>query len=392
MEEAYYYYCKGKAHNKYVVKYDVESLKHVKNIVKPILPRSVENYPLVSLIDRYINPQNYQLYNNLKVLQGPLSIFYMTSHNYPHKICLMGDKHSLIHEKTRYVQGHEFVFNYINNSPKFIDVFIEEEYKKIDMIDPENDSMLLVFTDSYLDRFLNLIPPDCYALNKSKCYLDTTRIHYTDLRLFFTTNFDKFYSKLMNSIVAIAVGAKLKTLNNATIVNSTRKIKNSFENNIDIITNIKEINILLAKKTEIVKKQIKNIPNNVIKNYISDLLNNNPIHKDEFILKRSPLSLLFNQPDEVFLLSLFSFAKNYIIYVSHILDVYLFARLFRTFNDTGYKYSEPSFNSFIYMGNSHVLRYKKWLSNLGFSLEFEKEDNGGILDITELKQPLFMSA
>jgi len=391
MEDIYNNFCKGYHIDKYLVKYDVESLKSDKHIVKQILPTSIENYPLVTLIHRYIYPQKYPLYRNMKILQGPISIFYMTSSKYPHKICLMGENHTLIHKKTSHIQVHEFMNNYINNSSKFIDIFMElkyrkQEYEKFSEIPGVKTGK--VWGETYVNKFLQLIPPSCYDLNKDKCYLDTARIHYTDIRFVHTTSLDRDYIKYMNNIIAVKISKK--NMDHVKYNSIVKFIKEYFKNNIDVVANKDNIQIFLSNKYNIILKQINNIPNNDIKNYCMYLLSSNPIPIDDVIIKKTYLSSIIKETNDNFIDAMGKIAFSLLNYTSHLTDVYLFARLFRTFTNIKHKYSEPSFNSFIYMGDNHIQNYKYWLLDLGFSLEFEKEDDNGMLDISGLRQPLFM--
>ena len=311
MEDAYNNFCKGYFLNKYEVKYDIESLKNVKHIMKLILPESIENYPLVALIDRYINPQKYALYRNLKILQGPISISYMTSSKYMHKICLLGENHTLMHKKTSYVQVHEFMNNYINNSPKFIDVFIEKEYKKLISIHSSH-IVARVWSNRYINKFLDLIPPDCYSIDKFKCYLDTVRIHYTDLRDFTTSTIERNYKDYMSNIIAAYVMYIKGDMDPNYLHSIILGIKDFFREHRDII-DIKKIKKWSADKITIIKKQIANIPNLEIKKYITNLLANNSISINNNMIPKSFISKMHGNNNKFFHF-MFPIASNYLDY------------------------------------------------------------------------------
>lgn len=145
-------------------------------------------------------------------------------------------------------------------------------------------------------------------------------------------------------------------------------------------------------ETKIIK-QLKNIKDLRVRGLLRESLLSirdqfRSINWDE-LLYRLDRYILAHDPDNSFFEQLtiaFSF-------VAELMDLYLLARLFRSYSVTKYRYSDESKNVIIYAGSHHCIRYRIFLSQLGFveRAYIQSKDDNQCLDIAMLPQPLFGS-
>jgi len=140
-----------------------------------------------------------------------------------------------------------------------------------------------------------------------------------------------------------------------------------------------------------INKQISNIENDIIKKNIENSF-------DECLKDKKIDRLYIKQgtyiKEAYELLNDKNRRKKLLIYSNCLMDYYLIARSFRSYEET-YGYSRPSYNNIIYAGNTHVKKYVKILKKLGYDEHFKKSCTNSddksfqCLDISKMEQPMF---
>ena len=155
-----------------------------KSVLKDNIDHLLETYKsrssqaLLTILYNHIFPKEI----TCKYLFGPVSVTYLCSKYYDKKIYLFGDEHNLSTEKCMEKDGavaiQNFLYDTIKYSDKYIDFFMEDDYRKIAKPYEEN-----IYIGS--DVFISLIRRKfrlCGAMNKDFCPLPNLRYHYSDVR------------------------------------------------------------------------------------------------------------------------------------------------------------------------------------------------------------------
>ena len=339
------------------------------------------------LVNRFLKPSPF-LKKKFKKIRGPISLYQMSHPNtseYPQIFYLFGDYHDQLSKCPRY-DINEWLMDTIFKSPVFIDVFIESaySYKKYHQLSPEG----LKSVDSYLlDTYFSF--KDCF-LKKHDPICQTSRFHYTDMRIIFETK-QQADGYLASSYPNKQVTAK-------------------------IIHDLNAYIYFLLNKNSFVHKRIKKQFNNITDPDIRKTLerdfkecqekyqeNIKPINLYTLVQKGDPVPTMGQVIDSSLLHD----------YSRCLMDYYLMARCFRTYAK-GAKYQRPSYNNIIYTGGGHTVNYVDILLKLGFVIDFEKINfdakdpdilekiasvgiknwvksvpNFQCLDVSEMKQPMF---
>ncbi len=384
-------FCNGYKKGSYLVKYNVEELeknKDLKRVVDKLVKADKEG-PLILMTDRWFNPRKYNLMKPKKLL-GPIAMTYMTSNKYPHKICLFGDFHTLDSEecpKSEEIQ--DFIINYTKNSPKFIDIFLEAEYVSEKGITEDKEESIM---ESYLfTKVVESFDPTCFEILKDNCDLQTSRMHYTDMRNLYNYSLEKNFVNNLNVIMSWTLLLQQGELTGG--VDTLRYIIKKFlSEGKPGLTNMNTLKKLITGgiREERIMKQIENIPDKNIRNtimtsYKTDLKNALGVLETKLISKKLANIRKINFK-KLFLFA-FYVLEVYTVYM----DYYLMGRVFRTFRDIPGEYSEPAYNSIIYAGDIHIGRYIDILQTLGFKINFSDKNMDKCLNLKGLSQPLFMN-
>ena len=257
-------------------------------------------------------------------IERPVNLTEHYSEKYQKHIYIFGDEHIVnpsCGQDVNKIDIDYFIRNTINSTKKFVDVFLETTFYRKDIQsipivttgDPNIDKILadqqkMKLTSRNLSA-LALIEQtfhNCLTFDKSQCEYKNARFHYVDMR-----------SHIKPSMNLIANIYKTSDVNAKYIL---------FQN---------------MYKFYKIDKQIDNIHNKDIKKLLNEYIEN----KYNEMMKIKDWNA-FRQLFGVFLL----------------VDVYLLARLFRTFQST------TCDNVIIYVGHVHAENYRKFLDTAGFQL------------------------
>ncbi len=345
---------------------------------------------LLTLLKRYINPE----LKTYKTLTGPLAFVYLESDKYPHKICLLGDRHTVYNLKCNEAQcihSPQFIVDYVNNSSKFIDIFYEHAYSYMHESDPGG----IAWGKNYLEESMETFNPECYKIIKDKCDLTTTRLHYTDMRHYFNNDEEQYIAaSIMDFPNRIWLHKSYKTNSKEATEDAAILVLEVMDAYGDEIGSYDFLKSMFTGgiREERILKQIANIPNNDIKNYIGNyyLTNSTTLINKMIAINLSNIKTM----KEIYIhfKPLIRFGRILLDLYSLYMDIYLLARIFRIYKDVPSKYSEGAYNSFVYTGLKHTNRYIEILTELGFYSVFSKhvdKSESKLIDISNLKQPLF---
>lgn len=419
---------------------------NAKNTIKKNINKNVQYKGLQRILELYFNNS----LNNIKhcnFITPIKSISYHTSTKYSKQIYIFGETHGSLETcKTNKCNVYDFIVNNITNIPKFIDVFLEIAYvtkgTKIEYSPGQN------ILHKFAYDFNN-----CLISEKEQCKYKNIRFHYSDIR----QTRDKtlplliimfiYYFLPLNKSINTNYTDLLKTLQDF----KTFLIKPEHKSNIDYFNNslkshdefriyilktfnryklekqqneipypeVKEMLLQYLKDKISMVKNLQDFNTNnilrIIKNiekYKSTLISmsNKDLYVNELVkglTTEEIKNLTTGEMEKLILkeakkqkyvseniLELTKIIVNYIISISMpIMDVYLFARMFRNFKNVKYKYSEQAKYIVVYVGDEHAINYRELLNRLNFKEEFHKVSNyekeDFCIDISKLKQPLF---
>ena len=224
--------------------------------------------------------------------------------------------------------------------------------------------------NNYIDD-IELMFEKCLQINKEICNYKNVRIHYTDVRM----SEVKKYDFIKDFIIYIYHNINHNKIN-------WDKMINIYDNN--PVKFWKDFFIDLK-----IDKQIENIPYPEVKNLLFSM-------KEKVIINLTTLidvNVLKNLRDSKIYrrnINLLNFFNTF----SNIMDIYLFARMFRTFRNIKNRYSESPKYIIIYAGDYHCSVYRELLDELGFEKKYTersvvKNNNFQCINIENFKQPFF---
>jgi hypothetical protein len=340
------------------------------------------------------------LNNNIKYLLGPTSIVKMTKLGSSKIIYLFGDFHEKfskcpigIPEINKLTFDDLLISELKSNPDSIVDLFIEATY--INKLYPKSKYN---YTSSYMidiiDKFKN-----CLELDKDTCAFKNVRMHYVDVR-----SFGSMDVRVLQ-LLYIIVTSLLKGESEIAYIsweNLTKELMENKTNPTEIIKNMKDMsNIYSSTK---ITKQIENIINHY--NDVGEDLQNILNYNNEFyiankfklldLIDKLNLGNLQKEIDNNYLNDMWKILNQLTV---RLMDVYLLARMFRTFNtkdtiNVPSKYSSPPENIIIYAGQYHIDFYIYFLKNHGFQLDVEsyskvKETNYQCVSLEKIPLPLF---
>ena len=390
-------FCKGKKFGPYLVRYNVNFLndlsslekQNLKEIVKKLQNENEQDGPLIKMLDRYFDPQ----FIKLKLLQGPVTLRKFTSSTLPHIIYIFGDSHLVNSSCPNEYPVNKLIVDLTNKLPFFLDIFVEGSYVYKSGI--TRDTLgTSILKNSYLERVLSEFSKDCFTHLKKNCNFSTSRIHYTDMRFFFNSKVEENLFTLLLRLISHNLIGKIKGDTSVEFKNNIKKIKYFFERDKDMLKKYlfdkKELLnlITLGIRHKRTIKQIKNIPSSdiadILEKYmeegIAKFVFNIAININE---NKRQGEISYEQSS----VNLFRIMEKIIEFYTIYMDVYLVARIFRTFRQIPNKYSEPAYNSIVYVGNNHAKNYEELLKRIGFNMVYFQENNlETIKDIMERSQ------
>jgi hypothetical protein len=366
----------------------LKSLKGISKETKSTLLKAIKEYQSTSdpndaayveaeLIKRFLNPSKF-LSTSIKMVAGPISFYQMSHPTLPHIFYMFGDFHMRLRScKDVYYHIKDWIYLTISHSPVFIDVYLEKPYIYKNYIN-SNEKEAKEFVEKYINSEEFKKPQDSKKTKNNKgCYLTdindqfqpcfdkskkwyscrTSRFHYSDIREIFETKSQLRGSYLSSSPELIYL------LNNKD--NSHIDDLNSY------LSFIKNQDSFIYKR---IRKQINNIQDKKVKNIIEqsfkECTSNLKIEFDnyeyswsitpDFIQKIKNTVIIANRFKKIL--------ENGICLMDH----YLMARCFRTFNKIKKEYNRPSYNNIIYTGGFHTLNYVKILKQIGFNIDYEQ--------------------
>lgn len=395
--------------------YNIEHLKNISfdclEIIKSFLNKNVKYKGLQRILQLYIN-NNINLIKHVDILTDIISLSYHELNNI--KIYIFGEHHYPKDICSIYNNNKMNVFDFIKlnieNIPKFIDIFTETAYITKEMKNIINIKQIISFAESGkiiesspLVKFENEYK-HCLSQQSelNKCL--NVRFHNTDIRLPITKRLP-FVPYIHNLMFHMDQEISKMNFDNYTkYLNAYKKAlldpRNSKE--IDEYKNAKSLPSLINMYKNIYNKfklekqlsQINSHIRDILEKYMNDKFNEldfkyinfNNINK---FINTLPINTF---PTKSQTKELNKYTKYNILFESIFMDVYLMARVFRTFDKKEYQYSESPKNIIIYVGSKHAENYREILHKLRFKELFKKEAKYGefCIDISKLKQPLFI--
>ena len=332
------------------------------------------------LILRFLKPLKFL---NLKFdnILGPTSVCQMSSPSYPHIFYIFGD----VHKKTGTCPNNpdaltitNWIERTISTSPVFIDVYLESPYMY------KSYKKAPLGSDNYLRDNYNAFHK-CLIRKDNSGICRTSRFHYTDIRKIFTTD-------------GQAKGFHLVMGRSLDLINSwnSQDAKNARE----FYTYFTDPNSFMYKR---IQKQFDNIQNKQLKNIITTDFKACTKKYKKTLKNFSPPPA--NTKLEIVHDELRSNRPELLEYSNCLMDYYLIARCFRTYKKTTRgalspsglkdKYSRPSYNNIVYVGEVHAKNYIKILNKIGFPYwgyiqrNWEGHEDFQCLKVSGMKQPMF---
>nr|QBK85511.1 MAG: hypothetical protein LCMAC101_00980 [Marseillevirus LCMAC101] len=350
-------------------------LKVIKNYQKGKSKRNA-GYVKSELISRFLNPSPF-LSNPIKKIEGPISIYQLSSTRNPQIFYLFGDYHDKLNSCGKTPKFYTWIEDTIINSPVFIDVYVEVpyQYKGRGYI---SGSMMKGIKDCYIRDFTEHFLK-CFHHDKKYSPCQTSRFHYTDLRMLLPV--ESGFSTLILTYKSLFKNQSKKEI--------SRRIK-GVNIYFDFLTYPKSIvHKRITKQIGAIEDpRIKSSIRNMYRKCLADFLKG-----IEHINPRQSKSKITKSLDSAF------------FYQICLMDFYLISRCFRSYKKKE-GYSGPSLNNIIYAGNTHIHNYIKILQILGFDIvesadylpydgdrpydnDAKPNKNAQCLNISKIKQPLF---
>jgi hypothetical protein len=291
-------------------------------------------------------------------LDGVASYYKLESKKYNKTVHLFGEYHFDMYtckHNLPQVTFSDILRAKIANSSLPLDVFFESPYLDPGTTRPPNRSVLKRW-DEILQNF-----GDCLQRDKTDCpYRDNVRFHFADFRrsevepiIFYNTASELLSDLIMRGILNEKPEKAKKLL---------EFIQQGFSNTKERILAVPRL-----------KKQLKAVKGPT-KNKLTEWFDLDNLEK-EWNNIIPTINKLANSTTEVgggiwpCMTELRKTWKTIVKYTGYIMDLYLMARVLRSFRHTPHKYSEDPTTVFVYVGEQHARSYKKFLSkSLGFSL------------------------
>lgn len=400
--------------------YNIEHLNNISfnglEIIKSFINKNVKYKGLQRILKLYfyIDWKKSRLIKHIDILTDIISLSYYQLNKI--KIYIFGEYHyptdkcSISNNK---MNVFDFIKLNIENIPKFIDIFTETAYITKEM--KNTSSKVLKINSSPLVKFENEFK-QCLSQQSeiNKCL--NIRFHNTDIRLPITKRlpFIPYIHNLMfhmdqeinKNNFPFSPSARENSNNFIKYLNAYNKAlldpKNSEE--ISNYTNAKSLPSLLKMYINLYndvlngkfnKQLLKVNPHirDVLEKYMNEKFNELDFYYINFNNIRKFMNTLSITifPTKFQAKELNKYTKYNILAESIFMDVYLMARVFRTFDKKEYQYSESPKNIIIYVGYKHSENYREILHKLKFKELFKTKAKYGefCIDISKLKQPLF---
>lgn len=327
-------------------------------------------------------------YIKVDFVEGPISLSKHYSKEMEKTIYIFGEVHQkkkLCRAKTneRVMDIANFLeLTLLENKNKVVDIFLEVNLRWI-----QEKTRQYGYLEDISDKFRSCL------LQQKDCQYKNARIHYTDVRFNAEFNDIQRYKKNLNEL--------LKELEDITPTQNDDSPKGvrlkylieKLRQTVDPILRLEENEDKKAFQVKI-KKQIHNIRDSRVQDEISILIPwQKAIHSIVTIVKNTQTILdnvveYTNGVSDLY--EILSEASLGIIYAhSKLMDIYLMARVFRTFRNG----SDPK-SIIIYVGNNHAETYRQILTAFGFQ-EINKAQSRAnsrdvqCVDLQTFKQPFF---
>ncbi|CAH6418340.1 Hypothetical protein POVN_LOCUS116 [uncultured virus] len=323
-------------------------------------------------------------YNYIK---GPVKVTVDASKTYDKKIVLLGDRHIRNRDrcstdaKATTIDIVDFLRDAILTADDTVDLFVETKYLRPFSSERQGRG----------DNFLGDVDREfdaCLKIDKSRCMYNNARVHYADIRFAIDESFSEMHyaTDAVDRAGAYDLDAKLKHLEYVlTAIHPTLSKRLADE---------KAIRVWFDESLDRprIEKQIRNVPDKGIRDAL------NKFFADEIARYAAPYTftpLTYSALlDAVKRKDKATISKAYkLLFEISIayMDVYLLARMFRTFRQVKNKPSGPPKNILVYVGNYHAENYRRFLKTLNFDRQFEAAETRVIqcVDISTLALPLF---
>lgn len=379
----------------YNVKYLDSLSDKAKNIVKQYIFKNVQYKGLQRILYLYYHPLKLTKCNIISPLY---SLSYHTSSIYNKDIYIFGEHHNSI--GTCKIKDDCNTFNFIIDQisivPKMMDVFLETPYIH------KTGKYLLYKDPGILSKFrINL--QNCLDIKK-ECQYPNIRFHNADIRLSIGIK-RPFILDIEETMIGLYYDMYLQRGNfsynyhKKHLLNllTLKKYKNDrIEYDKAIKSYDTSMEYLLKKFSKIkLEKQQKNISNKNVKQILLEYLIDSIRRIDlkylqlnviTNIIKKLPKNIPKIVPTEFN-----SSNDNLLDLLVPIMDMYLIARMFRTFKDVPYQNSKEAQYIIIYVGDAHANNYRDILDKLNFKTEFysRSQEHEFCVDISKLQLPLF---
>jgi len=342
-------FIKGYRQNQYLIKYDFKKVKNTK-LLSEYISRTCKSNDKQWLFDMCQQYHSIPKKISYKPILGPISLNYLTSKYYPHRILILGD----MHNKDRICKSpglavDEFIHQIIAQTYNFIDIFLEIPY----YYNREEDQKYYsdnAFKNSYLTQTMKSFRV-CNNRIKERCNLSRCRVHFADLRSYVTQQeFEFIYGP---NILNLSLNQLYRSLYSHPNIRYQKLYKQ-----IEAIPN-KKLQAGMKKAYEVcVESDFE-----VLAELIQKSKRGPEVNRD---IKSRGL-------------------KPY-------MDIYLLARILRNFKKKGNEYCQSAYNSIVYVGDQHAQFYLYVLQNLGWQIEYSSKsgNNNECLLLEEIKKPFFV--
>ena len=386
--------------NEFCKTYDMKYIDKLSENGKLLLQKQLRNKNvkfegLKRILNLYFNPP-HNIITKCDIISPLISLSYHTSSIYNKYIYIFGEQHGSV--GTCSIKNvYDFIINQISNIPKMIDVFLETPYihKTGKYSTPLPVDILTKFRYEF---------KKCLDIKKN-CQYPNIRFHNADIRSSMSVE-NPFLLQLENYIVDIYYD----------IINKDNISYKSNKNNlIDLLTNkkykqerdkyqkaFKSSDLLIKYLLETynkfkLEKQQEKISSQQVKDLLLLYFTNSIEKKSENLkflqlhsilqeIKKFPINIPKKIPNYLEKLS-----SSMIQLIAPVMDMYLVARMFRTFKNVKYQNSKEPQYIIIYVGNFHANIYRDILFDLEFKTKFKSisKPNEFCVDTSKLKLPLF---
>ncbi len=345
-------------------------------------------------------------------LLGPILLSYLKHPNLAYKICLLGDTHKKLGKRCPYSVPVDAWIAEIVAEGIQLDLYLEMAFVTKDRTLEETTQTIEQDAKiSYLRDVVLNFEPSCFHYSKSDCNINNTRIHYVDFRKLFA---DKYLVlRLINVLGELKYDVELlRNSDPSRQIYTVEYIKKVLQDNLPLLkkfTRRSQIKELLYDEFVAGKilKQLAHYPSD--RQYIRDIILENFYTTEEQFYDEAPIITDFQYNSllafiksksvaksslEVILQPLHTVVWHYFVKTRFYGDIYLLARLFRSYvnvpggTSRGSGRSErdgrDSTQSIIYLGANHIRYIKLVLEQIGFYTDYEDYNENQCLDISEL--------